>query len=93
MIMTYQKPTPNYDNAEESSSLFLTVADASPSSLFGQDGVATKKNHGVHMIAVVAIYFFVGTNAVIHQGSSFSNPQSHNYILKNWITKVYEDTQ
>ena len=62
--MTYQKPTPNYDNtdadADESSSLFLTVADASPSSSLGQGRVATKKN-GVLMVAVVATCFLLGT--------------------------------
>ena len=62
--MTYQKPTPNYDNADadadESSSLCLTVADASPSSSLGQGRVATKKN-GVLMVAVVATCFLLGT--------------------------------
>ena len=60
--MTYQKSTPNYNNADadESSSLFLTVADASPSSSLGHDGVATKKN-GVLMVAVVATCFLLGT--------------------------------
>ncbi|OEU14173.1 hypothetical protein FRACYDRAFT_240704 [Fragilariopsis cylindrus CCMP1102] len=62
--MTYQKPTPNYDNADadadESSSLFLTVADATPTSSLGQERVATKKN-GVLMVAVVATCFLLGT--------------------------------
>ena len=53
--MTYQNLTPNYDNADadESSSLFLTVTDASPALSLGQDGVSTKKN-SVPMVAVVA---------------------------------------
>ena len=74
-IMTYKTQTPNNDNtdADESSSLFLTVADASPSFLLGQDGVATKKNHGGRMIVVVAICFLLGIIAVTHQGNSSSS--------------------
>ena len=73
--MTYKTQTPNNDNtdADESSSLFLTVADASPSFLLGQDGVATKKNHGGRMIVVVAICFLLGIIAVTHQGNSSSS--------------------
>ena len=73
--MTYQqKLNANDDNtdADEASALFLTVADASSSSSssLGQDDwVATKKNHGVRMIVVVAICILLGTMVVIHGGS------------------------
>ena len=75
--MTYQNPTPNYDNADadsEASSL-LTVVAASPSPSFSSgrpDRVATKKN-GAPMVAVVATCFLLlGTIAVIYQGNSNS---------------------
>ena len=77
-IMTYQNPTLQYDgNADadadvnESSSLFLTVADASPppSSAFGQDGVAAtkKKKNGGPMRAVIATcVFLLGALTVLY---------------------------
>ena len=73
--MTYQKPSQHYDDnadANESSSLFLTVADASPpSSAFGHDGEATTKKNGVPVRAMIATTCFVlGTLAVLYYGGS-----------------------
>ena len=100
--MTYQNPTPNYDNADadESSSLFLTVADASPSSFaFGLAGVAAKqKKNGGPMRAMIATsLFLLGTLAVIYGGSSSSNSNNRAVGLsdalllrqKNQAAKLY----
>ena len=90
--MTYQKPTPNYDNADadESSSLFLTVADASPSSSLGHDGVATKKN-GVLMVAVIATCFLLGTiYSPLSSSSSSSNNNRAVALLQDQIEIVYD---
>ena len=100
--MTYQNPTPNYDNADadESSSLFLTVADASPpSSAFGPAGVATtkKKNGGPMRVMIATSLFLLGTLAVIYGGSSSSNSNNRAVGLsdalllrqKNQAAKLY----
>ena len=54
--MTYQKPSEHYDDnadADESSSLFLTATDASPSSLLRQEvAVVAKKKKLVTVVAV-----------------------------------------
>ena len=66
--MTYQKPTPNYGTADaedESSPLFLVVAD--------EAGVANKKKNGVLTLAVVAVCFLFFTLEVIYKGSSNSD--------------------
>ena len=102
--MTYQKLNPNYDNADadadadadESSLLVLTAVDVSPSFSLGQDGVATKKNHGVRMIVVVAICFLLGTMAVIHQGSSNSRAVGSSDALllrQNQAAPVFNPSQ
>ena len=69
--MTYQKPTPNYGTADaddESSPLFLAVAD--------EAGVANKKKNGVLTLAVVAVCFLFFTLGVIYKGSSNSDSDS-----------------
>ena len=76
--MTYQKPSQHYDDnadANESSSLFLTVADASPpSSAFGHDGEATTKKNGIPtMRAMIAAGVLLGTLAMIYSGSRGSS--------------------
>ena len=58
--MTYQQPTPNYDNADESS-LFLTDVAASSSSLsLGQEeAIAAKKQKRAHILCVAGIMLLV----------------------------------
>ena len=66
--MTYQKLTPNYGTADaddESSPLFLAVAD--------EAGVANKKKNGVLTLAVVAVCFLFFTLGGIYKGSSNSD--------------------
>ena len=75
--MTYQKSTQHYDDnadADESSSLFLTVATASPSFSLGHDGEATTKKNGVPVRAMIATcIFLLGTLAVLYSGGSGSS--------------------
>ena len=74
--MTYQKPSPHYDtaDADEASSLVLTVVDASPSFSLGPDGVATKKKNGVPtMRAMITMCFVLGTLVVLYGGRSGRN--------------------
>ena len=85
-IMTYQQLIQIHDddNADESSSLLLTVADASPPSFaFGQDGVATtKKKTNVPMRLMIATTCFVlGTLAVIYYDGSDSTSSSNTVNL------------
>ena len=79
--MTYQKPTPNYDNAdadadEASSLLTIVTASRAPSFSLGQGGgvPATKKKNGVPMRTMIATTcFFLGTLAVIYGRSNSSS--------------------
>ena len=75
--MTYQKSTQHYDDnadADESSSLFLTVATASPSFSLGHDGEATTKKNGVPVRAMIATcIFLLGTLVVLYSGGSGSS--------------------
>jgi len=73
--MTYQTSNPNYDttdaDADEASLLVCTAVDASPGLSFGHDeGLATKKKHGVPRVAVVvATCLFLATLVVLYPGS------------------------
>ena len=80
--MTYQKTSPNNDNAEEESSL-LTIVTASPdpSLSFGQEGgdvpATKKKNGGVPMRLMIATTcILLGTLAVLYGGRSSSHTRS-----------------
>ena len=82
--MTYQNPTLHYEDnadADESSSLFLTVADASPPSSLRQDGVAaTKKKNGVPtMRTMIATCFLLVTIAVLYYGRGSSSRSSNTH--------------
>ena len=81
--MTSQKLTPNYDNADEASSL-LTIATASPAPSFSlrPDGVATTKKNGVPtMRAMIATAcFLLGTLAVLYSGGRGSNRHNNTHL-------------
>ena len=71
--MTDHNPTHTHynDNADESSPLFLTVADASPSFSFDQ-----KKTNGPMRLMIATICFVLGTIAVIYDGRGSSHVSS-----------------
>ena len=84
--MTYQKPIPNYDNADadQASLLVLTAVDASPSISLGQGGgvPARKKKNGVPTMRarIVLICFLLGIFAVIYYGGRGSSHTSSSDI-------------
>ena len=80
--MTYQKTSPNNDNAvEESSLLTIVTASPDPSLSFGQEGgdvpATKKKNGGVPMRLMIATTcILLGTLAVLYVGSGSSSTAS-----------------